>query len=117
MASVSLNKRLPVCSNRLRQSAKGKCCTLEIFPVCNHDPDTTVLAHLHDEYSGMGTKASDLAAVYACSSCHDLIDGRTGKIENIDDGVLLRALIKTHDIMLHEGLIQVTGDQNAKGRY
>jgi len=59
-------------SKKLRDSAKGQECFIR-SPVCNYDPSTTVLAHLNG--GGMGTKHSDHIAAFACSSCHDLVDG------------------------------------------
>ena len=62
-------------SKKLRDSALGQDCMIRSNH-CNHDPETTGLAHLNG--GGMGTKHSDLHAAFACSACHDLIDGRTG---------------------------------------
>jgi hypothetical protein len=51
---------------------------VRIPEVCNHNPDTVVLAHVRlPGVSGMGIKAaSDLIGSWACSSCHDAIDRR-----------------------------------------
>ncbi len=62
-------------SRHLRDSAKGQPCCVRIPGVCNYDNATTVLAHLNG--GGVGTKVSDLFGSFCCSSCHDLIDGRT----------------------------------------
>ena len=47
--------------------------------ICNFDPETTVLAHYRlSGYSGMGIKSDDQAfGAWACSACHDAVDGRT----------------------------------------
>lgn len=46
--------------------------------ICNHNPETTVLAHIRMAgLSGMGIKADDLLGAWACSSCHDSIDRRS----------------------------------------
>ena len=58
----------------LRKSAKGQRCTVRIAGVCNHDPETVVLAHLNG--GGMGRKRPDLHGAFCCSSCHDVVDGR-----------------------------------------
>ena len=59
---------------KIRKSARGEDCTLRL-EVCNGNPETTVLAHIgHNR--GMGIKCADYFAVYACSACHDVIDGR-----------------------------------------
>jgi hypothetical protein len=46
--------------------------------ICNHNPETTVLAHIRlPGVSGMGLKADDLLGAWACSSCHDAVDRRS----------------------------------------
>ena len=62
----------------LRKLAQGKPCQIRL-PGCNHDPATTVLAHYRlAGYTGMGMKADDFAfGAWACSACHDLVDGRS----------------------------------------
>jgi hypothetical protein len=64
---------------KLRKEARNRDCTV-MSNVCNRDPETTVLAHLNLRSifrCGMGQKPPDWAGAWACSSCHDLIDGRT----------------------------------------
>ena len=58
----------------LRKEAKGRECQIRIPGACNGDPDTVVLAHLSG--GGMGRKHSDLLGAWACSACHDGVDGR-----------------------------------------
>ena len=48
---------------------------MRIPSVCNHNPETTVFAHLGG--GGMGTKHSSIHGAYACSDCHDAVDGRS----------------------------------------
>ena len=74
-------------SNAIRKSAKGEDCTLNLLGVCNHNPETTVFAHLKSGTHGMGLKGTDLIGAYACSSCHDFIDGRVYK-KHFDDDYL-----------------------------
>ena len=46
--------------------------------ICNHNPETTVLAHVRlAGVSGMGIKADDLLGAWCCSACHDAIDRRS----------------------------------------
>ncbi|HIE0017527.1 DUF1364 family protein [Serratia marcescens] len=59
-------------SKTLRDSARGRCCTL----ICSGNPETTVLCHLPSNIHGMGYKSDDYWAVFGCSGCHDVIDGR-----------------------------------------
>jgi hypothetical protein len=70
-------KHQPVRSQQLRRSARGRSCTARIPQVCNHDPDTSVLAHPPIGNGGMGTKGDDSDGAIVCSECHDAIDGRS----------------------------------------
>ena len=91
-------------SDEWRRSAAGTPCTLRLS-CCNHDPATTVLAHLRCfGWGGMGQKPHDFLAVYACSDCHDAIDRRAeDAIWGYDD--LLRALGKTLEFHYLNGRI------------
>ena len=62
----------------LRKLAQGKPCMVRL-PGCNHNPETTVLAHYRlAGYAGMSKKPDDFAfGAWCCSACHDLVDGRT----------------------------------------
>jgi len=97
-------KRPPITSPALRSSARGKDCTLRL-PCCNHDQETTVLAHLRlFGAAGIGQKPADWCAVFACAACHDAIDRRGAATEGLwgyED--LLRALIETLRIQFAEG--------------
>lgn len=64
--------------NKITKSARGEQCQVRWSGICNWNPQTVVLAHLPDgSGSGkMGGKSNDLCSVYACSDCHDAIDGR-----------------------------------------
>lgn len=93
-------------SNKLRASARGQDCTLRVPGRCNFNPETTVLAHLPCGQKGMGMKSPDNMAVFACSSCHDLLDGRA-QGEPIDYQDVLRALAETQSIWLRDGLMTI----------
>jgi len=94
---------------KLRDSARGEDCTLQIHPYCNGNPETTVLCHLPSG-SGMGQKSPDWFAVYGCSSCHDIIDGRIAVTE-FDGRELTNfkgmALYRTWERMIEKGLIKI----------
>lgn len=60
----------------LRKLARGMPCLLRIPNVCNHDPETTVLAHVRIPGTGMGRKPTDLAGIWCCEACHSCLDGR-----------------------------------------
>lgn len=59
----------------LRKYAKGRECMVRL-PGCTCNPDETVLAHLRTASTGMGQKEDDIFAAWACSACHDAVDGR-----------------------------------------
>ena len=60
-----------------RKWAKGKPCQIRIPCACNFNPETSVLAHIRlAGITGGGQKAPDYLGAIACSSCHDLVDGR-----------------------------------------
>jgi uncharacterized CHY-type Zn-finger protein len=72
---------------------------------CNYNPETTVLAHLNEQYAGKGMsqKADDCAAVYSCSQCHDDLDNL--RIEN-ESWYLLRALTRTIRRLIDKGILK-----------
>jgi hypothetical protein len=63
-------------SKRLLDAARGQNCTLRIPGICNGNSETTVAAHSNQimHGKGMGIKAHDCFAAWACSSCHAEID-------------------------------------------
>lgn len=65
-------------ASKIRKSAQGKECLVRLPGICNHDPETTVAAHIRIAGTcGMSIKPSDLLTVRACHACHDEIDRRT----------------------------------------
>jgi len=97
-----------IVSRRLRESARGRACTLH-FPNCNHNSETTVLAHLPSPVSGMATKSDDFHAVFACSSCHAAMDLHDYDPRDICDHVLT-AIQRTQKIWFEEGYLLIAGD-------
>ena len=93
---------------KLRKAAKGRECMVRLPGVCNHNPETTVLAHVRlAGVSGMGMKADDLLGAWACSSCHDAID-RRGHLDLDRDYVRLahlEGMVRTIAILRKEDLI------------
>ena len=66
----------------LRQIARGRpCCARTMW--CNGNNETTVWAHLNELFAGRGAghKCHDLLGFFACSVCHDVIDGRAHILE------------------------------------
>jgi len=95
-------------SKKLRDSARGQDCRLEIHPYCNGNPETTVLCHINID-SGMGQKEKDHFGVFGCSSCHDIIDARVQTdIDPIEiEQIKLRALKRTWSYWIGIGLITI----------
>ena len=95
---------------KLTKSARDEECTLQIHPYCNQNPETTVLCHINSPDKGMGIKSPDFFAVYGCSDCHDIIDGRKG-LEGIsleeELSCINRALYRTWKRMIEKGLIEI----------
>lgn len=97
-------------SDKLRKSARGQGCTLQIPGVCNHDDTTTVLAHLPDGAKGMGMKSDDICAAFSCAACHDLIDRRDARWPGYADDLeffMRRAMVRTWRVWIEQGLIRV----------
>lgn len=103
-----------IVSQRLRDSAKGQPCTLQIEGVCNHDPATTVLAHLRSPVKGVANKSDDWHAVFACSACHAALD--EGKLLAATASYCLRALQITQAYWVANGLLVIAGDREPKPR-
>jgi hypothetical protein len=61
----------------LRKLARDQPCQIRIPGVCNGRTDTTVLAHYRlAGFSGTSLKPPDWLGAFACSACHDVVDGR-----------------------------------------
>lgn len=95
-------------SKKVRESARGRECTVRLPGICNWNPETTVLAHLPCGTRGIGMKGIDTVAVYACSACHDAIDGRTKGAE-IDWKDMPRAIAETHEALIRAGIMTIKG--------
>lgn len=67
---------------KLTKAARGRECQVRIPGVCNGNPETTVLAHYRmASTSGIGSKPHDLQGAWACSTCHDVCDGRSKAVD------------------------------------
>jgi len=81
---------------------------VRLIGICNHNPETTVLAHIRmPGISGIGMKADDLLGAWACSSCHDAIDRRSHT--NLDRDYVrlahLEGMARTITILRKEGIV------------
>ncbi len=93
--------------SKIRMSAQGEDCSLRLVECSS--PETVVLAHI-GRNRGMGIKCADYFAVYACSNCHDFIDGRAGiskviPVELDIEREKLRALEETQGKLISKGLL------------
>jgi hypothetical protein len=92
---------------KIRNSARGQDCTVN-SPWCNYDPDTVVFAHYGEPgEKGMGLKPDDTSGAYACSSCHDWLDGRAGSIRDGDrTWYWFRAMRRTWKLFIENGVLK-----------
>ncbi len=88
---------------KLRKLARGRDCQIRLPGVCNFNPETTVLAHYRMAgVSGMGMKAPDVCAAWACSACHSYVDSHR------DDATarsFLEGVIRTQYALVKEGAL------------
>lgn len=96
---------------KITKSARDKDCTLRLPGACNHNPETTVWAHSNHIEDGKGgsTKADDIFGCYACSSCHDELDGRThvtGLTKEEIDWYFHRAMKESWRILILTGVLK-----------
>jgi len=89
---------------KITKSARGEDCTL-MLDNCSGS-ETVVLCHI-GKNRGMGIKCGDHFAVYACSSCHDVIDGRAKSRFTHDElsDIKLIALERTQQKLIDKGLL------------
>jgi len=93
----------------LRKEAKGRGCMVRLPGICNFNSETVVLCHIRlNGISGMGMKSPDLIGAWACSACHDEIDGRTHKSGMTHDELRLahfEGMARTISQLEKEGLV------------
>ena len=100
-------------SQTLRDSAKGQECTMQ-SDFCNHDPETTVLAHLPSPVKGAGNKGDDWHSVFACSACHDALDQR--RLSTVDLVQTIHALRITQKYWFDNGDLIIAGAKETKAK-
>ena len=102
----------PIVSKKLRDSARGKACTLRSTEHCNENGENVMLCHIPMKgMAGMGQKSSDIHSFYGCEGCHKWMDGE-GRNSPLRWPWLLQAMMETQSIMYESGLIKVVGDKN-----
>ena len=88
----------------LRAYARNQPCQVRLPGICNHNAETTVLAHFRlIGITGLGFKSkSDLIGSWACSDCHSYVD------THHDDATQLafaQGVFRTQYFLLEEGVI------------
>lgn len=93
----------------LRKLAEGEPCMIREPGVCNFNPQTTVLAHWRGlGISGMSLKAPDALAAFACSACHDFVDGRScpSATRQERENSHLRGIMRTQASLIKRGILR-----------
>ena len=91
-------------SKKLRDSAQGQDCTLQVVGVCNYNVETTVLCHINTGGGKMGGKSPDISAAFGCSNCHEWLDQNNGsEIDRLF--YTRRAMVRTWLYWIDAGLI------------
>jgi hypothetical protein len=96
--------------SKIRLSAKDEQCLVRVPGVCNGNSATVVLAHLNG--AGVGMKNPDWQAAYACSACHEFLDGGyadSGIWREQRDLLHLQGVIRTQERLIDKGFIQIQG--------
>ena len=74
---------------------------------CGVSDGTVVAAHIRlSGFCGTGQKPSDIMTVDACQNCHDKLDGRQQPNWQNDWQQVLRALCKTLNRRLEQGVLR-----------
>jgi hypothetical protein len=97
--------------SKIRKSARGEDCTINLPGVCNYNPETVVWAHSnrYQDGKGMGLKAKDENGAYACYACHSMYDRQTKRpnhlsLEEVEEAFTM-AMKKSQQILKDKGLI------------
>lgn len=95
---------------RITKAARGRDCQVRIPGACNGNPETVVLAHFRMAGTcGTGYKPNDLQGAWACSGCHDAIDGRANiELSRLELRMYhAEGCFRTIDTLVREGLIKL----------
>jgi Putative nuclease YbcO len=94
--------------DKYTKSAEDQECQIRIPGVCNGNNMTVVFAHIGG--AGMGLKHPNIIGAYACSDCHDHVDGRATNNEYTYDELRymhLEGMMMTQLIMIREGVLKL----------
>lgn len=95
--------------SKLTKAARGQECTIQLYPYCNFDSETTVFAHAPSEDKGMARKSPDWWGADSCSTCHDILDGRrkTDIPKCEIESAHTRGVFRTIKRRIEQGLIKI----------
>lgn len=95
--------------SKLTKAARGQECTIQIYPYCNFNPETTVFAHAPSEDKCLSRKSPDWWGADSCSACHDIVDGRIRTDLAADEiyRCFMRGVFRTIKRRIEQGLISV----------
>ena len=91
-------------SKKIRDSARGEECTLNIPGVCRYDSETVVLCHFSVQDGGSNRLNGDLCAGYGCSLCHLAIDQYEAEDREF---YMRRSMVRTLTRLFEKGLLEV----------
>lgn len=98
-----------IISQKLRNSAKGELCTLNVVGYCLGGTETTVLCHAPSAMKGMGSKSPDFWAAFGCAGCHEALDMRRVDIRD-EQYYWLRGILRTWQRWIDGGLVMIPVD-------
>lgn len=109
---MTLRQRIePIRSRRYLDGARGEPCKFRFAGICNHNPETVVACHVHNDAFGMGRKADDFSVIDGCSSCHTYYDLRSHEMEpGLLLSYVLRGLQETLRARIDRGLLVLSQD-------
>ena len=95
--------------SKITKAANGRDCQVRLTNYCNFNPETTVPAHRPG--GGVAGKTPDYQIAFACSNCHDIIDGRNTDHYFTADEIyryFADGVWRTQEILREMGLIEVS---------
>jgi len=95
--------------SKLTKAARGQECTVQLYPYCCGDVETTVLAHAPSEDKCMSKKSPDWWGADCCYTCHQILDGHVKSDIPIDERYRahIRGVFRTIKRRIEQGLINV----------
>lgn len=116
---VTAHFRLPpIRSKAYLRAARDQPCSIGIPGVCTGNTETTVGAHIRDEHTGRGVKASDISLCDACAACHAALDFQSGVNLSKEEWLYyaLRGMQRTLENRIHRGIISIPLDEPTPAR-